>query len=99
MENKSGIYCTANLYLGPVNFKFNVGDKVWISQQKHVFKKGYMPNFTQEIFTIAERVARHPPVYKVNDWYGEPIVGIFYDWELVKVVKSADETYRIEKIL
>ncbi|MCP4976532.1 MAG: chromo domain-containing protein, partial [Maribacter sp.] len=37
--------------------------------------------------------------YKVNDWYGEPIVGIFYDWELVKVVKSADETYRIEKIL
>ncbi len=85
--------------LGPANFKFDVGDNVRIAQQKHVFKKGYMPNFTEEIFTIAERVARHPPVYKVNDWNGETIVGIFYDWELVKVVKSADEIYRIEKIL
>ncbi len=84
--------------LGSTTFKFDIGDKVRIAQHKHVFKKGYLPNFTEEIFTIVERLARRPPVYKVKDWNGDPIIGIFYQWELVKVVKP-DEIYKIEKVL
>jgi hypothetical protein len=57
-----------------------------------------LPNFTEEIFTITEQIARQPPVYRIKDWNSEPVVGIFYESELVKVVKS-DEIYRIEEIL
>jgi len=98
-ENEKDVWNT--LYgqdFGPVDFKFDVGDKVRIAQHKHIFKKGYLPNFTEEIFTIKDRIARHPVVYKICDWSGESIVGIFYEWELVKVVKP-DDVYKIEKVL
>jgi hypothetical protein len=78
--------------------KFKVGDKVRIAKHKHIFKKGYLPNFTEEIFTISEAIDRQPPVYKLKDCGGEDITGIFYEPELVKVIKQ-DEIYLIEKIL
>ncbi len=80
-------------------FKFEVGDQVRITKEKHVFEKGYLPNFTQEIFTMVERVPRKPPVYRLNDWNNEPIEGVFYEQELVKTIKEADDVYKIEKIL
>ena len=84
--------------LKPVKFKFQVADKVRISKYKHIFEKGYLPNFTTEIFTIVQRVSRQPPVYKLKDWNGDVIDGVFYENELVKVLKS-NEIYVIEKIL
>ena len=56
LENEREVWET--LYgksLGPVKFKFNIGDKVRIAQYKHIFKKGYLPTFTEEIFTISEK--------------------------------------------
>lgn len=82
----------------PIKFKFDIGDKVRIAQHKHIFKKGYLPTFTEEIFTISEQIPRQPPVYRIKDWHSEPISGIFYEPELVKFVKP-DEIYKIEKIL
>ena len=82
------------------DFKFSVADKVRISKYKHVFEKGYLPNFTEEIFEIAECIARQPPVYRLKDLNGDPIEGVFYDQELVKVIKDdEDEVYKIEKVL
>ncbi|MCP4349738.1 MAG: transposase family protein, partial [Desulfobacterales bacterium] len=46
-------------------FKFKVGDKVRIAQYKHCFKKCYLPNFTEEIFTITDAIPRQPSVYKI----------------------------------
>ena len=36
----------------PVRFKFQVGDRVRISKVKRMFEKSYLPNFTEEIFTV-----------------------------------------------
>ena len=36
-----------------VRFKFKVGDKVRISKKKGTFEKGYLPNWTEEVFSIA----------------------------------------------
>ena len=80
------------------NFNFDVGDKVRIAKYKQVFKKGYLPNFTEEIFTVAERLARDPPVYRLKDWNQEDITGVFYEKELVKVIK-ANDFYKIEKVI
>ena len=79
-------------------FQFNAGDTVRIAKNKGVFKKGYLPNFTEEIFKISHRISSTPPTYKLEDFGGEPITGIFYEPELVKVVKT-DEVYKIENIL
>ncbi|KAL3081145.1 hypothetical protein niasHS_012666 [Heterodera schachtii] len=34
--------------------RYRVGDRVRIEKYKHVFKKGYLPRFTNELFTVAE---------------------------------------------
>jgi len=70
----------------PVVFKFKIGDKVRITKEKQIFGKGYLPTFTEEVFTIYERIPRHPPVYKLHDMYGVKIDGIFYDVELSRSV-------------
>lgn len=83
---------------GQPSFRFNVGDHVRIAKYKGVFEKGYLPNFTEEIFTITQRIGSTPPTYKIEDLAKEPISGIFYEPELVKVVKT-DEVYKIETVL
>mgnify|MGYP002144364721 CR=1 FL=1 len=79
-------------------FKFAVGDKVRISKTRRVFDKGYLPNWTEEIFTVSETMKTIPPTYKIVDYGGEAIQGSFYDHELQKVVKS-DDVYKIDKII
>ena len=66
----------------PVRFKFNIGDQVCISKTRRAFKKGYLPNWTEEVFTVSKRVPRRPPVYKIVDYDGEGLPGTFYEQEL-----------------
>lgn len=63
-----------------------------------MFEKSYLPNFTEEIFTIYKRTTRRVPVYKLKDDAGEILEGTFYEPELQKIVKN-DDVYRVEKIL
>ena len=82
----------------PVRFKFQVGDRVRISKVKRLFEKSYLPNFTEEIFTVYKRMARQVPVYKLKDDAGEILDGTFYEPELQKIIKN-DDVYRVQKIL
>ena len=81
-----------------VQYKFNIGDQVRISKIKRTFEKGYLPNFSKEIFTVSKQIPRDPPVYKLKDYDGEELKGTFYEKELRKVIKS-DDVYEVEKIL
>ena len=63
-----------------------VGDSVRISKYKTVFSKGYLPNFTDEIFEIYQVINSNPKTYKLKDENDEKIVGSFYFEELVKVI-------------
>ena len=76
-----------------------VGDCVRISKANRQFTKGYMANWTEELFTIVDAHRSEPPVYRLADWHGERLVGTFYEPELQKVVVSKDKTHRIEEIL
>ena len=40
--------------------KFNVGDQVPVSRYKHLFEKGYTPNWTTETFTIYRKQTTNP---------------------------------------
>ena len=82
-----------------VNYKFKVGDQVKISKHKRVFEKSYLPNWSEETFTVAQRIARDPPVYKLKELDGELIKGTFYETELQKVIEPKDHLFRVEKVL
>ena len=79
-------------------FQFRVGDQVRISKARRTFKKGYLPSWTEEIFTISQRIDKSPPVYRLKDLMGEDIAGIFYGQELQKVIKT-DDVFRVEKVI
>ncbi|KAL3117525.1 hypothetical protein niasHT_002842 [Heterodera trifolii] len=67
--------------------RFNAGDRVRIEKHKLVFKKGYLPRFTDEVFTVAEvRDSRTPTTYKLRDDNGELLTGWFYAQDLCLVL-------------
>lgn len=77
--------------------KFKVGDKVRINKYKHVFEKGYTPNWTTEIFTVVEVVPTRPFTYKLKDYQNQPIAGGFYEQEMTRVANP--DIYLVEKVL
>ncbi|KAL3107667.1 hypothetical protein niasHT_018800 [Heterodera trifolii] len=67
---------------------FRVGDRVRIEKHKHVFKKGYLPRFTDELFTVAEpppplRSKRDEPIAAKAGAADSATVGPVYDIERV----------------
>ena len=78
--------------------KFNIGDKVRIAKWKHSLHKGYLPNWTMEIFTVTDVKYTNPVTYKIADFDDEPVEGSFYEQELVRFDKQ-DKDYEIEKIV
>lgn len=82
-----------------LKFKFNVGDKVRISIEKGAFGRGYLGNWSEEIFTVTKRFPRVPPVYGLSDWNGKEISGVFYNQQLQRITIDPDKFYIIEKVL
>ena len=79
--------------------RFSRGDSVRISRAKPIFEKGYLPNFSDEIFTVNKVSRAAPNHYELIDNKGEPIHGRFYQEELVKTREDENTTYRIERII
>ena len=73
--------------------KYAKGDKVRIPEEKHVFTKGYKPNWTKAIFQIV-KVKRSGGfcIYKVADSDGRTLDKNFYEKELNLVVKNVSDT-------
>ena len=84
----------------PAPPKFRVGDRVRISKAKRHFEKGYMANWTEELFTIVDAHRSAPPrpivwsIGTVINWDGT-----FYEPELQKVVGTKGKTCRVESVL
>jgi hypothetical protein len=68
-------------------FKFKINDEVRISKYKKTFKRGYLPNYTDEIFTVIDRLNTIPATYKLMDDNNEILEGIFYNNELIKIMR------------
>ena len=78
------------------NPKFKVGDHVRISKYKNIFAKGYMPNWSKEVFIISKIKNTVPWTYIINDLNGEEIIGTSYEKELKK---TNQKEFRTEKVL
>ena len=80
-----------NSWAKPVReLKFKLGDQIRVSKSHRTFKKGYLPSWTQEIFTVTKIILRVPPVYRLRDYADNETEGVFYAEELQKVHKSDD---------
>ena len=76
--------------------KFKIGDHVRISKYKNIFAKGYMPNWSEEIFIISKIKNTVPLTYVLNEPNGEEIIGTFYEKELQD---TSQKEFRIEKVI
>ena len=78
------------------NPKFKAGDHVRISKYKKIFAKGYMSNWSEEIFIIKKIKNTVPWTYVLNDLNVEQFIGIFYEKELQA---TNQQKFRIEKVI
>ena len=66
-----------------LHHKHDIGDQVCIMQYRGTFRKSYQDkNFTEEVFTIVDKLFTKPPMYRLKDLEGEMIEGSFYKSEL-----------------
>lgn len=79
--------------------RYEKGERVRISKMKRTFEKGYLPNWTEEVYTVSGRKHRDLPVYHLTDDNNEQLKGTFYEPELQRVRKDKADKYRVEKIL
>ena len=96
IDVKDNTYINASKEINNKDPKFKVGNHVKISKYKNIFAKGYMPNWSEEVFVIKKVKNTIPWTYVINDLNGEEIIGTFYEKELQK---TNQEEFRIEKVI
>ena len=79
--------------------KFKLGQWVRISREKGLFEKGYLPNWSREIFKVVSILHINPRVYGLVDRSGEPIKGSFYEQNLKKTFETPASDGLIESVL
>ena len=96
IEVANGSYAEYNEESDKKSPKFKVNDHVRISKYKNIFAKGYVLNWSEEVFIVNKIKNTVPWAYTINDLNGEPITGTFYEKELQK---TNQKEFRIEKVL
>ena len=96
VDVKDDMYIDIKKEINNKDPKFKVGDYVRISKYKNIFAKGYMPNWSEEIFVIKKVKNTVPWTYVINDLNGEEITGTFYENELQGTKQNE---FRIEKVI
>jgi transposase InsO family protein len=79
-------------------WKYNIGDRVRISKYKNIFEKGYLKNWSDEMYVIFDRYPTFPVTYGLRDLGDEEIKGKFYEQE-IQLVSKPDDVYIVEKVL
>ena len=93
---KDNTYINADKGINNKDPKFKVDDHVRISKYKNIFAKGYMPNWSEEVFVIKKVKNTASWTYVINDLKSEEITGAFYEKELQE---TNQEEFRIEKVI
>ena len=95
IDVKNNTYTNIGKEVNNKDPKFKVGDHVRISKYNNIFAKGYIPNWSEEIFVIKEIKNTVPWTYVINDLKGEQIIGTFFEKELQKT----NQEFKMEKVI
>ncbi len=76
-----------------LRYSFKLGDRVRTVNKKGVFGKGYVQQWSDELFTVTRRYLKSHavPAYEIQDDKGERILGFYYEAELQKVADTSDQ--------
>ena len=96
VDVKSDNHIEYNVNSNDKDPKLQDGNHVRISKYKNIFAKGYIPNWSEEVFVIKEVKNTVPWTYLISDLNGEKNIAIFYEKELQK---TNQEELRIEKVI
>ena len=96
VDVKDNAYIGFNKEVNDKDSKFKVGYHIRISKYKNIFAKGYIPNWSEEVFVIEEVKNTFSWTYVTSDVNGEEIIGTFYEKELQKINQ---QIFRIEKVI
>ena len=96
VDVKDNTYIDFKKEINDKNPKFKFGDHVRISKYKNILAKGYMPNWSEEIFVLKKIKNTVPWTYAINDLNGEEIIGTYYENELEGTKQNE---FRIEKLI
>ena len=78
LDIKSSTYVNTSKEINDEDPKFKIGDIVRTSKYKSIFAKGYVPNWSEEVFVIKKVKNTVPGTYVISDLKGKEIVGTFY---------------------
>ena len=81
---KPSTYIDSSKEINNENPKFKIGDIFRISKFKNIFAKGYVPNWSEEVFAIKKIKCTVPWTYFLSDLKVEEIVEAFYEKEFQK---------------
>ena len=88
IDVKDNTYINTNKEINYKDPKFKVGDYIRISKYKNIFAKGYMPNWSVEVFAIDRIKNTVPWIYVINDLNGEEITGTFMKMNFKKLIRK-----------
>ena len=91
---KSSTYIDSSKEINQEDPKFKTGDTVKISKYKNIFAKGYVPNWSEEAFTIKKVKNTVPWAYAISYLQGEESFQTFYEKELQK---TNQDKFKVEE--
>ena len=79
VDVRSSTYIESSKEIISQNPKFKIGDTVRISKYRNIFAKGYVPNWSEEVFVIKKVKNTVLWTYVISDLKEDKIVGTFYE--------------------
>ena len=76
--------------------KFKVGDDVRISKYKNIFAKGYIPNWSEQVFMSSKIKNTVPQTYVIDYLNGKELIETFHEKILEKTYQ---QEFRTEKVI
>ena len=76
-----------------------MGESTHLNKKFRLFKKSYLPGWTEELFVLRKVVPGMTTTYKVQELDDIPLQGTFYAWDLQKVHIDESSYFRVENIL
>ena len=95
VDVKSSTYIDSIKEIDNEDPKFKIGDILRISKHKNICAKGYVPNWSEEVFVVKMVKNTVPWTNIISDLKGKAIVGMFYKKSLQKKKKK----FRVEKVI
>ena len=74
VDVKSSTYIDSSKEINDKDPKFKIGDIVRISKYKNIFAKGYVPNWSEEVFVIKKVKNTVLWTYVISDLKGEELL-------------------------